>query len=236
MRRIILTTAMAAATAVAMPAIAQMPGLPGGGGMGNPGSPGGRPGMSQPADIDRSMPAEKPDAVALRAYKLGAKSLQKGMDYEAAAAKAATPDKRTGELEKAADAYYRALDYFTEALAGNAEMVDAWSSVGYAHLRLGAYRESVDDYDHALKYKPDLEPAIMHRAEAYLALDRLDDVEAAYMDLFVHSRALADALMATMQKWLQDHREDAKGMRPAQIDAFDNWLQQRDTIAKQTVS
>jgi tetratricopeptide (TPR) repeat protein len=231
----ILTTAMAAATAIAMPVLAQVPGLPGGG-MGNPGSPSGRPGMSQPVDSDRPMPPDKPDVAALRAYKLGAKSLQKAMDYEAAAAKAATPDKRSAELDKAADAYYRALDYFTEALSGNAEMVEAWSSVGYAHLRLGAYRESVDDYDHALKYKPDLEEAIMHRAEAYLALDRLDDAESAYMDLFAHARARADELMASMQKWLQDHREDAKGMRPAQIDAFDNWLQERDKIAKQTVS
>jgi tetratricopeptide (TPR) repeat protein len=108
--------------------------------------------------------------------------------------------------------------------------------VGYAHLRLGAFRESVDDYDHALKYKPDLEEAILHRAEAYLRLDRLDDAQSAYMDLFNHARALADQLMVDMQKWLADHRQDAKGMRPAQIDAFDTWLQERDKIAKQTVS
>lgn len=235
MRRMILTAAIAAATAAALPALAQMPGMPGGG-MGNPGSPAGRSGGGPPVDLDRGSAPDKPDVAATRAYKQGAKYLQKGMEYEAAAAKAATPDKRAGELDKAADAYYRALDFFTEALSSNAEMFQAWDSVGYAHLRLGAYRESVDDYDHALKYKPDLEEAILHRAEAYLNLDRLDDVEAAYMDLFSHSRALADELMATMRKWLADHRQDAKGMRPAQIDAFDSWLQERDKVAQQTVT
>ena len=39
-----------------------------------------------------------------------------------------------------------------------------------------------------------------------------------------------------MQKWLADHRTDAHGMRAADIDAFDKWLQERDGIAKQTAS
>jgi tetratricopeptide (TPR) repeat protein len=231
MRRIVIAAGIAAATAAAIAARAQIPGLPGGGG------PGGRPGMSQPADeLDRTPPAEKPDAAATKAYKLGEKTLQKGKDYEAEAAKATSADKRADELEKASEQYYRALDLFTAALDGRPEMFEAWNAVGYAHLRLGAFRESVDDYDHALKYKPDLEEAILYRAVAYLALDRLDDAEIAYMDLFNHQRDLADQLMKAMHKWLAEHREDAKGMRPAQIDAFDAWLQQRDQLAKQAAS
>jgi tetratricopeptide (TPR) repeat protein len=230
MRRIILAAAAAAATAAAVSALAQMPG---GGGMGGPG---GRPGMSQPPDQSAPAPEDKPDVISQRAYKIGAKSLQKGKDYEAAAAKATNPDKRAGEIEKASDEYYRAIDAFTVALSGRPEMAEAWDAVGYAHLRLGAYRESVDDYDHALKYRPDLEEAILYRGVAYLNLDRLDDVEDAYMELFNHERALADQLMAAMQKWLADHRQDAKGVRPAQIDSFGAWLQERDKIAGQTVS
>ena len=41
-------------------------------------------------------------------------------------------------------------------------MVDAWNSVGYVHLRLGAYNESIDDYNHTLALKPEL--ARGHRA------------------------------------------------------------------------
>jgi tetratricopeptide (TPR) repeat protein len=234
MRRIVLAAAIAAALGAAVPAQAQMPGIPGGG-MGNPGAPGGRPGMSAP-DESSAPREEKPDAVSQRAFKLAEKSLQKGKDHEAAAAKATSPDKRASEIEKAGDEYGRAVDLFTVALLGRPELVEAWDGVGFVHLRLGAYRESIDDYDHALKYRPDLQEAIMHRAEAYLNIDRLEDAESAYLDLFAHSRDLADELMVAMQKWLADHRQDAKGMRPAQIDAFDAWLQERDKIAKQAVS
>ena len=89
-------------------------------------------------------------------------------------------------MEKVGDAYSRALDEFTEALSNKGDMVEAWDNVGYVHLRLGAYQESIDDYNHALALKPDLMDAIEHRAEAYLAVDRIDDVKAPYMDLYNH--------------------------------------------------
>jgi hypothetical protein len=121
MRFIVLAAAVAAATAAGMPARAQMPGVPGG--MGNPGGAGARPGMTQPGEeVDRTPQPDQPDVAVRRAYREGTKSLQKGMEYEAAAAKAASPDKRVSEIEKAANEYYHALDYFTEALSGNAEM------------------------------------------------------------------------------------------------------------------
>jgi hypothetical protein len=39
-----------------------------------------------------------------------------------------------------------------------------------------------------------------------------------------------------MQAWLQTHRAAASGVRVADIDAFDKWLQERDGIAKTTAS
>jgi hypothetical protein len=51
------------------------------------------------------------------------------------------------------------------------------------------------------------------------------------MDLFNHDRPLADQLMTAMQKWLGDHRTAANGMRPADIDSFGKWLQEREGIA-----
>jgi tetratricopeptide (TPR) repeat protein len=108
--------------------------------------------------------------------------------------------------------------------------------VGFIHLRFGAFRESIDDYNHALALKPDLMEAIERRAEAFVAIDRLDEAKAAYMDLFFHARPLADRLMVDMQAWLQTHRAEANGVRVADIDAFDKWLQERDGIAKTTAS
>ena len=218
-------------------AVAGGQGYPGGGGQ----MPGGRPGMgsgmNQPGSELPSTPAaDKPEAAAKKAFKAGVKSLTRAREFEEVAAKATNPDKKASAMEKVGDAYNRALDQFTEALSNQGDMVDAWNYAGYVHLRLGAYSESIDDYNHTLALKPDLLEAVEHRAEAYMAVDRLDDAKAAYMNLFNHDRPLADQLMVSMQKWLERHRVAAAGMRPADIDSFDQWLKERDGIAKSTAS
>jgi tetratricopeptide (TPR) repeat protein len=184
-----------------------------------------------------SAPAEvKPDKAAAKAYAAGTKTMLKAHELEDAIAKATDPDKKAKAMSKLEDAYGRALDQFTEVLRNKGEMYDAWSQIGYLHLRFGAYRESVDDYNHALRLKPDLLEAIEYRGEAYLGIDHLEEAKAAYMDLFFHARPLADHLMTGMQAWLQQHRAAANGMRAQDIDAFDKWLQERDGIAKTTAA
>jgi len=224
---------VAAALFDASGALAQM--MPGGPGQ----MPGGRP-SSQPIDPSGDQPSapvtEKPDAAAKKAFTAGMKSLNKAKEFEAVAAAAPNADKRAKALEKVGDLYDKALDQFTEALSNKGDMVDAWDNVGYVHLRLGAYAEAVDDYNHVLALKPELLEAVAYRGEAYLAVDRLDDAKMAYMDLFNHAPDLADQLMQKMQKWQSEHRTDAHGMRPADVDAFGKWLLERDGIAKQTAS
>jgi tetratricopeptide (TPR) repeat protein len=197
----------------------------------------GQPGMSQPASDIPSTPAtDKPDKAAKKAYDAGIKSLKRAHEYEEARAKATNPDKKAEFVDKIGDAYGKALDQFTEALSNKGDMVEAWNGAGYVHLRLGAYNESIDDYNHTLALKPELYEAVEHRAEAYVAVDRLDDAKAVYMSLFNHARPLADQLMVSMQKWLENHRASANGMRPADIDSFGKWLQEQEGIAKQTAS
>jgi hypothetical protein len=206
----------------AAPAVAQMGGqMPGGAGQ----RPGGGQ-MSQPSDEVRPTSGEKPDAAAKKAFIAGVKSYNKAKELAAA-----------GSLEKANDNFNRALDQFTEALSNKGDMYEAWKYVGFVHLHLGAYGESVDDFNHAVAIKADADmETVEGRAEAYLGVDRLDDAKSAYMDLFNHQRDRADQLMAAMQKWLASHRANANGMRAAEIDAFDKWLQERDGIAKQAAS
>ena len=204
------------------PALAQMGGqMPGGAGQ--------RPGsgqMSQPEADVMPTATEKPDIAAKKAFNAGLKSYNKAKELAAA-----------GNLEKANDSYSRALDQFTEALSNKGDMYEAWKYVGFVHLNLGAYRESVDDFNHAFVIKADADmETVEGRAEAYLGVDRLDDAKSAYMDLFNHQRDRADQLMAAMQKWLIGRRANANGMRSADLDAFDKWLQERDGIAKQTAS
>ncbi|MDB6086843.1 MAG: hypothetical protein JWN43_4724 [Gammaproteobacteria bacterium] len=237
MRRNILNCFAATLVAAALgsnvtPVYGQM--MPGGGGQGGMGRPSS---MNQPgSELPNTPVADKPDAAAKKAYTAGMKSLTKAKNYETAAANAPNEDKKNAALEKKNDAYGKALDQFTEALSNKGDMYEAWNNVGYIHLRLGAYAESVDDYNHTLAFKPDLYEAIEHRAEAYLAIDRLDDAKSAYMDLFNHVRPLADELMSAMQRWLTEHRANVNGMRASDVDSFDKWLRERDGIAKQTAA
>ena len=193
-------------------------------------------GRGQADETPSAAPEVKPDKAAAKAYAAGMKTLNKVHELEVLVAKTSDRDKKVREQEKLDDAYGKALDQFTEVLRNKNDMYEAWSHVGYIHFRLGAYREAVDDYNHALALKPDLIEAIAYRGEAYLGIDRIDDAKAAYMDLFFHDRPRADQMMVLMQAWLQSHRATANGVRPADIDAFDKWLQERDAIAKTTAS
>jgi tetratricopeptide (TPR) repeat protein len=205
-------------------------GYPGGmGGVGGHGA-GGQPVI----DTSNAQTTEKPDKAAKKAYEAGLKALKKAHEYEDAAAKQTNPDKKAGLVDKIGDAYGKALDQFTEALSNKGDMVEAWNGAGYVHLRLGAFNESIDDYNHTLALKPDLLEAVEHRAEALMAVDDLDDAKAAYMNLFNHARPLADQLMDSMQKWVEIRHVAANGLHPADIDAFGKWLQEREGIAKQT--
>jgi tetratricopeptide (TPR) repeat protein len=236
MHRMLLNSVAMIAAAAAIDANVALAGgqmVPGGQGQTT-----GRPSSSvgQHEEEISAPPEEKPEIAARKAFNAAMKSLNKAKEFEAIAAATPNPDKKANALEKMGDNYSRALDQFTEALSNKGDLIDAWDNVGYVHLRLGAYAEAVDDYNHVLALKPDLLEAIAHRAEANLPLDRLEDVKIAYMELFTHAPNLADNLMLAMHRWLGDHRDDARGMRPADVAAFDKWLQERDTIARQSAS
>jgi tetratricopeptide (TPR) repeat protein len=219
------------------PATAQgYPGGPGGPGGGIPPITGSGGRTPQQSEIP-STPAEvKPEKAAAKAYAAATKTMVKAHELEDEIVKASDPDKKAKAVSKLEDTYARALDQFTEVLRNKNDMYDAWNQIGYVHLRFGAFRESIDDYNHALALKPDLLEATQHRGEAYLGTDHLDEAKAAYMDLFFHARPMADQLMVGMQAWLQSHRTAANGMSATDIDAFGKWVQEREGIAKSTAS
>jgi tetratricopeptide (TPR) repeat protein len=204
-------------------------GYPQGGGIGGVGARG------APNLIPNTPLEEKPDKAAAKAYAAGVKTMGKAHEQEAILANEKDADKRGRAREKLDDLYDRAMAQFTQVLR-NQEMSDAWNQICYIHLQLGAYREAMDDCNHALKIKPDLPQAIQDRGEAFLGIDRLEDAKASYMDLFYHSRPLADQLLASMHDWVKTHRASANGVRTSDIDAFEKWLQERDGIANPTAS
>ena len=191
------------------------------GGRSGPGR-GGEPGLDSRAHGD-----DKPDIAARKAYAAGIKSLNKAKAYEEQAQQEKNPDKKNNALGKATEAYYRALDQFTIALDNKGDMAEAWNGAGYVHLHIGAYGEALDDYNHDLKLSPDDMDAIANRAEACLQLGRLDDVRLAFLDLYNHARERADQLMHSMQRWLADRRTDPAGFKPAQLDDFQQWIEER---------
>ena len=177
-----------------------------------------------------------PEEKAKDSYNAGIKSVKRAKEYEADAAKAASPEKKAKAMDKAGKAYNKALEQFTDAVTNKPEMVEAWNYIGYADRHLGAYAESLEAYDHALSLNPKYFEAVEYRGEAYLGLNRIDEAKAAYMDLYRDARPLSDQLLAAMQQWVSDRRQDAKGVEAAQIDAFELWVGERGTIAKQTAS
>jgi tetratricopeptide (TPR) repeat protein len=201
------------------------------------GLPSGRGARSPQQDEIPSTPQEvKPDKAATKAYANGVKTMAKARELEDEIAKATDPDKKAKAESKLEDTYGRALEQFTEVLRNKSDMYDAWNQIGYVHLRFGAYRESIDDFNHGLKLKPDVPEALEFRGEAFLGIDHLDEAKATYMDLFFHARPLADRLMVAMQSWLKNHQVAANGVRATEIDSFDKWLQEREGIAKTTAS
>ena len=66
-------------------------------------------------------------------------------------------------------------------------------------------------------------------------MNRIDDAKQAYMDLFNSDRSLADQLLIAMKEWLQSRRA-AGELSTETIEAFANWVAQREQIAARTAS
>jgi tetratricopeptide (TPR) repeat protein len=175
-------------------------------------------------------------AMAARlAYNVGYEDFEKAQATEAAAAKL------TGAPAKAAQAqalqsYATARKQFEAATKADPSLKEAWNLVGYTSRRLGEYDKSLAAYERALALNPTYSEAIEYRAEAYLALNRLDDAKAAYLTLLANARPHAAVLLQSMQQWLAERRKQPAGVAAADLDAFARWVDERAAVASQTAS
>jgi tetratricopeptide (TPR) repeat protein len=177
-----------------------------------------------------------PDQIAKNNYNRGVKEIEKAKDADDDAAAATDPAKKKKLADKALKGFTRARDYFMTAVDARSDMYQAWNYVGYTQRKLGNYDAALAAYDQALTYSPAYGEAIEYRAEAYLALNRLDDAKTAYMRLFRDARPLAALLMTAMQKWVESRRQDAKGLSPEDVAAFAKWVDERAAISQQASS
>jgi tetratricopeptide (TPR) repeat protein len=185
-----------------------------------------------PVSSDAGADAE----LAIRlAYNVGFEEFEAARAAEAAAA-SLTGAKRKAADEKVMAGFRAARAKFEEVVKLDASRRESWNLVGYTARRLGDYDASLVAYDKALALQPDYPEAIEYRAEAYLALNRLDDARGAYLSLFASARGHADMLMQAMQRWVAERRRNPAGIAKADLDAFAAWVAERTAVAQQTAS
>jgi tetratricopeptide (TPR) repeat protein len=181
-----------------------------------------------------SMPVVTPEQLAAQAYNSGISHKNKGLKLEADAEKA-TKDKEK-ILGKAKDEYGKALKDFKKALDLKPDALQAFNGMGFALRKTGEPVKALEMYDKALALAPGFPDALEYRAEAYLALSRIDDAKAAYLELFAKDRDQAAQLMKAMTDWVAKRQADPAGVDPAAVTAFDTWIKERAKVAALTVN
>lgn len=181
--------------------------------------------------------AVAPDAAmqARIAYNLGYETFEKAKAEEAAG-EALTGAKARASAAKVKEGFAQARVKFEESAKADPSTKEAWNMIGYTSRRLGDYEKSLAAYEKALELNPTYSEAIEYRAEAYLALNRLDDVKTAYMTLFLTSRPHAGVLMQGMQKWVAERRKQRGTVTAQDLDTFAQWVDERAAVAQQTAS
>jgi tetratricopeptide (TPR) repeat protein len=180
--------------------------------------------------------ARSPHEQAVDAYNYGVKDVGKAKENESDAAKATNPEKKDKALAKAQKSYASALGEFEKAVGADPGLFQAWNYVGFCQRHLGRYEEALSAYGKALELQPRYGEAYEYRAEAYLGLNRIEDAKASYLQLFGTARPLADELMTSMRRWLDDRQQDNRGVSAEDLAAFAKWVDERAMIAQQTAS
>ncbi len=183
-----------------------------------------------------SMNTRSPHDDAVQSYNSGERRLEKLTKIHDEMKAATDPQKAADLQKKIGKGLESAAADFQRATQNDPNLFQAWSELGFTLRKLGKYSESLDAYNRALSIEAGFSPAIEYRAEAYLGLNQLDDVKAAYMLLFAGDRPRADVLMVSMKSWIADRRANPNGLDAAKLDEFAKWIEQRQTITGQTTS
>lgn len=190
---------------------------------------------SQPAPA--APPPQTPEQIARDHYNNGLRMRDRAWKLEEKAAKAAEEgneakeEKLLGKVDKQFEAAARE---FQRAVSNDRQLFQAWSSLGYALRRLGEYQESLSAYNRALDIEPGYTEAIEYRAEAYLGLGRVEEAKEAYMVLFNHDRERADELLAAMEQWVEERRQDPGQVDARKVEELAGWVEQRSQVSTQT--
>lgn len=177
-------------------------------------------------------------ASARGARKIAAKKYESALEYIAKAhareqsLAEASPEERARLEKKARKDYEKALDKLESSLRRDPLRHEAHSDRGYVLRKLGDYETALTAYDEALALAPRYAPAIEYRAEAYLELERLADVQAAHTRLMRIDRPLADQLLEKMQAWVARYDPESDDSASPDLEAFRAWVGARTAAAQ----
>ncbi|HEU5135949.1 MAG TPA: tetratricopeptide repeat protein [Steroidobacteraceae bacterium] len=188
---------------------------------------------STPARLEQP---KTPEEQARDDYNAGVRLVEKADALQADAARQADEKKKTKVLGKAQQAYKTAMKKMGMVTDLQPSNYQAWNYLGYTNRKLGHYDAALAAYDRALSLKPDYAEAIEYRGHAYLGLNRLNEAKEAYLSLFAANRKLAATLLAAMQNWVGERRNEAAGIDGPTLESFASWVSERSTIASQTAA
>ena len=171
---------------------------------------------------------------AAEAYNTGIQHRDKAWELESQAESSSDAGQRSKLEARAEKEYGKAIRAFRSATESDPDMHQAFSSLGYALRKTGDYEASLTAYNQALALEPRYAEAIEYRAEAFLGLDRLEEVKGAYMELFRDDRERADELMVAMQEWVDQRQADPQGLGTEAIEEFSLWVEERSQVAGNT--
>jgi tetratricopeptide (TPR) repeat protein len=194
-------------------------------------------GSSMPASAgpSASPPAATPEDMAREAYNNGIGHKDKGVKFEVDAEKQSAKD-REKTLSKAQDEFGKALKDFKHAADLMPNMPQPYNGMGFALRKTGDATKSLEMYDKALQIAPGFPDAMEYRGEAYLALNKVDQVKDAYLALFATDREQAGQLMKAMTAWVAKHQADAAGVDPGVVSSLDSWIKERSKISTLTAN
>jgi tetratricopeptide (TPR) repeat protein len=163
---------------------------------------------------------------AIETYNAGYSLIQRAEHHEGLAAAASNETDRAAALRDADEAYRASLRKFSDAVALDPTMHEAFTYLGYANRKLGRHEQALRAYGEALRINPDYPHAIEYQGQAYLGLNRIDEAKFNYLRLYALNQAQAHKLLRAMLTWADANAAAA----PANVDVavLKAWIADRE--------
>lgn len=185
------------------------------------------PGAYRPRESHQSATS---DQGAIDAYTAGYASILRAEHAENLASASTNDADRIAAQRAAQDAYRASLPKFSAAVRLDTSMHEAYTYLGYANRKLGRYDEALRAYEQALRIEPDAVHAIEYQGEAFLGLNRIDEVRFNYLRLYALDQKQAAKLLFAMRAWVESNKDKP----PAGIDvpAVAAWVAEKAAAIK----